>query len=88
MSGGNSYERSDFGVASKWFFNWVSSNSIVSMQPEGQTAECLSCVSSGTFTLKPFDDWENPPGDNDIVGIRMPIAKVYSEEWQTDLVCD
>jgi hypothetical protein len=86
MSGGTQYEVSDFGVASKWYFNWVSSNSIVSMQPEGGTADCPSCLKSGTFTLKPFDDWSNPPGNDDIVGIRMPIAKVYDEWWNTDLV--
>ncbi len=87
MSGGNTYERSDFGVASKWFFNWVSDDKIVTMQPEGQTAECPTCLSTGTFKLKPFDDWWRPLQDGDILGIRIPIAYNFNVEWQTDLVC-
>ena len=86
MSGGNKFDRSDFGLYSKWFYNWVSDKSIIPMQPEGQTVECPSCLDSGTFTLKTFDDWSYLPRDNDILGVQIPIAKVYNEEWGTDLV--
>lgn len=61
MSGGNSYFRSDFGIASKWFFNWVGSENIVSMQPEGSTNACPNCKDSGTFTVKAFDQWDSQP---------------------------
>jgi hypothetical protein len=86
MSGGNGYDRSDFGVASKWYFNWVSDNNIVALQPEGTTVACPKCLKSGTFTLKPFDDWWNPPGSNDVVGIHIPVMSLYDNYWETDLV--
>jgi len=86
MSGGNRYERSDFGLASKWFYNWVSDSNIVSMQPEGKTDACPSCVKSGTFTMKAFDDWWNTPGDNDVMGIHIPIMTQHDSSWGNDLV--
>ena len=86
MSGGNRYDRADFGLYSKWFYNWVSDHSIVAMQPEGSTPECPSCVDSGTFTLKAFDNWSYIPTDNDILGVRIPISKLHDDYWETDLV--
>ena len=86
MSGGNGYERADFGVASKWFFNWVSDSNIVSLQPEGQTEECPSCVNSGTFKMKAFDDWTKVPGENDIMGIFIPVMTQYDSSWGSDIV--
>ena len=61
MSGGNSWKVSDFGVASKWFFNWVTDSSVISMQPEGPSISCPTCSSSGKFTLKAFDDVSESP---------------------------
>lgn len=86
MSGGNGYERSDFGVASKWYFNWVSDYNIVSLQPEGKTTACPKCLKSGTFTLKPFDDWWNAPANNDILGVHIPVMSQYDTYWETDVV--
>jgi len=76
MSGGNGYEVSDFDISSKWFFNWAKDSSIINMQPEGQTPECPTCVSSGTFTIKPMD-MRSQPGANDVLGIHIPIATKY-----------
>ncbi len=118
MSGGNNFYRSDFGIASKWYFNWVShskyavdnlryvfyekdsieylnelfilqipKDSIVLMQPEGSTAACPTCMSSGTFTLNAFDDWwREPTSSNDLRGIHIPVFVEYSEEWDTNIV--
>lgn len=86
MSGGNQYERSDFGVASKHYYNWVSDNNIVSMQPEGGTQECPTCMRSGTFTLKSFDNWLDEPNESDLLGIRIPVMTLYDSEWETQNV--
>ena len=86
MAGGNHYDVSDFSVASKWFFNWVTDSSIIKMQPEGPTAECPACIASGTFTMKPFDMRGMIPTSSDILGIHIPIANVYSERYQTNWV--
>lgn len=87
MSGGNNYDRSDFGVASKYYFNWMPSSSIISMQPEGSTSSCPSCISSGSFTLNAFDDWSKEPANsNDFRGIHIPVFSQYDEEWDTDIV--
>ena len=52
------------------------------MQPEGSTAECPSCLSSGTFTLRPFDDKHLPPTSERKMAIHIPIVaegnKLYS----------
>ena len=52
------------------------------MQPEGSTTECPSCSSSGTFTLRPFDDKNLPPTPERKMGIHIPIVakanKLYS----------
>ena len=45
------------------------------MQPEGSTAECPSCSSSGTFTLRPFDDKNLPPTTGRKMSIHIPIVK-------------
>lgn len=78
MSGGSGH----LAAASKWFFNWIPDSSIILMQPEGATAECQSCLSSGTFTLRPFDDKNIPPTDSNKMGIHIPISvsgnQVYS----------
>lgn len=86
MSGGNVYERSDFGIASKWFYNWVPEQSVISMQPEGRTSECPSCVKSGTFTLKPFDNWLDAPNNDDILGVHIPVFSIYDDYWETETV--
>ena len=44
------------------------------MQPEGSTAECPSCSSSGTFTLRPFDDRNLPPTPSTKMGIHIPVV--------------
>ncbi len=78
MSGGNGEPRSDFGVATKWYYNWVPESSIISMQPEGSTGACPSCVASGTFTIKAFDpdNWWTSPTSRDKLGIHIPIMAV------------
>ena len=74
MSGGNGYTISDFAVASKWFFNWIPDESIIRMQPEGPTDECPSCLDSGQFTLKSFDDRDVAPSEANKMGIHIPIS--------------
>ena len=44
------------------------------MQPEGSTTECPSCSSSGTFTLRPFDNKELPPTPERKMAIHIPIV--------------
>ena len=82
MSGGNSGEIAHFAAGPKWFFNWIEDSSIIHMQPEGSTAECPSCVSSGSFQLVPFDDKNVAPSPTRKMGIDIPIAvqgnKLYS----------
>ena len=85
MSGGNGYAVSDFHVASKWFFNWVKDTSVVKMQPEGPTAECPKCVSSGNFTIKAFD-MRSTPDYSDILGIHIPITTKYDSYYNSDYV--
>ena len=85
MSGGNNYAVSDFHVASKWFFNWVENASIVNMQPEGPTAECPECVSSGSFTLKAFD-MRMSPETGDILGVHIPITTKFDTNYNSDYV--
>ena len=47
------------------------------MQPEGSTTECPSCCySSGTFTLRPFDNKILHPTSESKMGIHIPIVKV------------
>jgi hypothetical protein len=84
MGGGNGYAISDFSVASKWFYNWANDSSIVKMQPEGSTPECPTCISSGTFTMKPFDMRGSSPVSSDILGIHIPITTIFHERYRTD----
>ena len=86
MSGGNPYEISDFSVSSKWFFNWVEDSSIIKMQPEGSTTECLTCVSSGTFNIKAFDMRDRSPTSSDILGIHIPIFADFDDRYKTNVV--
>jgi hypothetical protein len=79
MSGGNGVPNSQaphFAAASKWFFNWIPDSSIVHMQPEGSTAECPQCLSSGTFTLRPFNDKNLVPSASTKMGIHIPITNI------------
>ncbi len=46
------------------------------MQPEGSTTDCPTCQSSGTFTLRPFDDKNLPPTSNWKMGIHIPIGVI------------
>lgn len=85
MSGGNDYDVSDFGVASKWFFNWVPDMNVVHLQPEGSTVECPQCEKEGTYKISAFDRVNKPPLANSgiIMGVHIPIAttvdnRVYS----------
>ena len=82
MGGGNAYQKSDFLVSSKWFYNWIEDSSIVAMQPEGPSLECPKCVKSGTFKIKPFD-MENTPKSNQILGIHIPISTKYDPAWDS-----
>ena len=81
MSGGNTWKVSDFGVASKWFFNWVTDSSVISMQPQGQSTSCPTCSSSGKFTITAFDDVTTSPQSGKMA-IHVPITtagkKTYS----------
>lgn len=86
MGGGNPYNISDFSVASKWFYNWVSDSSIVNMQPEGSTPECPTCLKSGTFKLKPFDMRDGTPTASDKLGIHIPIATVFDSYYNSNWV--
>mmetsp|Transcript_18375 Transcript_18375/g.22495 ORF Transcript_18375/g.22495 Transcript_18375/m.22495 type:complete len:983 (-) Transcript_18375:152-3100(-) len=87
LSGGNDYDISDFGLPSKWFFNWIDDTSIIHMQPEGATDQCPSCLSSGTFTIKPFDmRGSTPSSSNDNFGIHIPITTVYDSKWKHNFV--
>ena len=79
MSGGNNVPNDQaphLAAASKWFFNWIPDSSIVHMQPEGSTVDCPQCVSSGTFTLRPFDDKTLIPSENIKMGIHIPITNI------------
>jgi hypothetical protein len=86
MGGGNKYNVSDFNVSSKWFYNWVKDSEIVKMQPEGSTASCPTCLSEGTFTIKPFDMRDDSPKSSDALGIHIPIATVYDEYYKSNFV--
>ncbi len=86
MSGGNLYNVSDFSIASKWFYNWVEDSSIVTMQPEGSTKECPSCVSSGTLTIKAFDMRNTTPQLSDKLGIHIPITTTLDPDYETHYV--
>jgi hypothetical protein len=46
------------------------------MQPEGSTSDCPYCYSSGTFTLKPFDDKDLDPTPARKMGIHIPIVVI------------
>jgi hypothetical protein len=46
------------------------------MQPEGSTEDCPECVSSGTFTLRPFDDKNLAPSESIKMGIHIPITNI------------
>ena len=77
MSGGNDVDddmNPHFAAAAKWFYNWIPDESIIHMQPEGSTSQCPNCVSSGTFTLRPFEDPNLSPTANIKMGIHIPIA--------------
>lgn len=80
MSGGNNlYHGRHFSPASKWFFNWIPNESIILMQPEGSTNECIMCLNTGTFTISKFDDHTF---EGNIMAIHIPITvagnKVFS----------
>jgi hypothetical protein len=36
--------------------------------------------------MKAFDDWWNTPGDNDVMGIHIPIMTQHDSSWGNDLV--
>ena len=72
-------ENSQFGAASQWFYNWIPNDSTISIQKEGSTEQCLSCVSEGTFTIYSFDDPQlNPSGK--LMGLHIPIG-VYVDDY-------
>jgi hypothetical protein len=84
MSGGNGYSKSDLPAASKWFFNWITNDAVIMMQPEGESDQCPSCRSAiNKVVLKPFDDVNVRPSSSNIMAIHIPIlatpnGKAYS----------
>lgn len=82
MSGGNGFEVSHLHVASKWFFGWVPTSTVVTLQPEGSTAWCPDCLSGGTFRIVAFDDYNSPPRDgHDVAGIHIPVYGQGNKLW-------
>jgi hypothetical protein len=84
MSGGNEYAKSDLPAASKWYYNWITNDSVTMMQPEGKSASCPNCLSSiNQAVLKPFDDVTVRPSSSNKMAIHIPIlgtpnGKTYS----------
>jgi hypothetical protein len=80
MSGGNGYEISDMGAASKWFFNWIPNDSVVHMQPEGSTMFCPTCIASiENLVIHSFDDRSINPSSNVKTAVHIPISS--KDQW-------
>lgn len=75
MSGiGNSYIRSDLPAASKWWYNWITDDAVVMMQPEGSSDYCPNCLASVTgLVLKPFDNPSVQPSSSNLMAVHIPI---------------
>jgi hypothetical protein len=78
LSLGNSPSRQAyFTAASKFFFNWIPKEAIISMQPEGSNIVCPSCLASiSGFVLKPFDRNDIAPSSTNVMGIHIPVLGV------------
>ena len=66
-----------FTAASKYFFNWISKDAIITMHPDGPTASCSSCVKSLTkAVLKPFDRADIVPSETNLMGVQIPVIGI------------
>lgn len=64
-------------AASKYFFNWITKDAVVTMHPDGSTASCNSCVKSITnAVLKPFDRADIVPSETNLMGVQIPVLGV------------
>ena len=72
---GNSPSRqAHITAASKFYFNWISNDAVVTLQPEGSTIVCPSCLSSlDGFLLKPFDRKDVAPSSANVMAIHIPV---------------
>jgi len=74
MSSGNGFLRSDLAAASKWFYNWITNDAVVMMQPEGPTSNCPDCLAFvQNLTLKPFDNVNVQPSASNKMAVHIPI---------------
>jgi hypothetical protein len=71
---GNGGTAAHFTAASKFYFNWIPKDAITTLQPEGPSKACPSCVASiSKFVLYPFDRSDVIPSASTNVAIHIPV---------------
>jgi hypothetical protein len=61
-------------AASKNYFNWITNDAVIMMQPEGSTISCKSCEQSiSKVVLKPFDRVDIIPSDTNLMAVQIPV---------------
>lgn len=80
MSGGNSGKvEAHLTAASKFFFNWITKDAVITMHPDGSTASCLLCVESiAKIVIKPFDRADILPSESNLMAVQIPVLGIGS----------
>jgi hypothetical protein len=74
---GNDGPDAHLSAASKYFFNWITDDAVITMQPEGSTAACPACVKSiSNIVLKPFDNSDIVPSSSNLMAVHIPVLGV------------
>lgn len=74
--GGNGYDVSDLTAAAKVLFNWIPSEAVVTMHPEGSTYLCPQCSSEESdLVLHAFDNPDSPPASNRKMAVHIPVFR-------------
>ena len=64
-------------AASKYFFNWITKDAVITMNPDGPTSSCNLCVKSiDNVVLKPFDRADIVPSGSNIMAIQIPVLGI------------
>ena len=64
-------------AASKYFFNWMTKDAVITMHPDGSTSSCSFCVKSITnLVLKPFDRADIVPSELNMMAVQIPVLGI------------
>ena len=64
-------------AASKYFFNWMTKDAVITMHPDGSTFSCVFCVDSvANVVLKAFDRPDIVPSASNLMAIQIPVLGI------------